>query len=47
MYLMNITTDICFDMNTLSQYLVEPIRVHLVAAKHMMRYLCWIIERGG
>jgi hypothetical protein len=26
-------------VNTLSQYLVEPKHVHLVAAKHVMRYL--------
>jgi hypothetical protein len=39
MYLTNTSTNICFAMNTLSQYLVEPRRVHLVAAKHVMRYL--------
>jgi hypothetical protein len=39
MYLMNTRQDICFDVNTLNQYLVEPKRVHLVAAKHVMRYL--------
>jgi hypothetical protein len=38
MYLMNTRSDICFDANTLSQYLVEPRRVHLVVAKHVMRY---------
>ena len=39
MYLTNTMHDICFAVNTLSQYLVEPIRVHLVAAKHVMRCL--------
>jgi hypothetical protein len=39
MYLTNTRPDICFVVNTLSQYLVEPRRVHLVAAKHVMRYL--------
>jgi hypothetical protein len=39
MYLTNTRPDICFAMNTLSQFLVEPRRVHLVAAKHVMRYL--------
>jgi hypothetical protein len=39
MYLTNTRPDICFAMNTLSQYLVEPRHVHLVAAKHVMRYL--------
>jgi hypothetical protein len=36
MYLTNIRPYICFAVNTLSQYLVEPRRVHLVAAKHVM-----------
>jgi hypothetical protein len=39
MYLTNTRLDICSVVNTLSQYLVEPSRVHLVAAKHVMRYL--------
>jgi hypothetical protein len=39
MYLTNTRPNICFAVNTLSQYLVEPRRVHLVAAKHVMRYL--------
>ena len=39
MYLTNARPDICFAVNTLSQYLVQPRQVHLVAAKHVMRYL--------
>jgi hypothetical protein len=39
MYLTNTRPDICFAVNTLSQYLVEPRRVHLAAAKHVMRCL--------
>jgi hypothetical protein len=35
--------DICF---SLSQYLVEPRRVHIVAAKHMMRYLKVTLDFG-
>jgi hypothetical protein len=35
MYSMNTRPDICFAVNTLSQFLVEPRRVHLVAAKHV------------
>jgi hypothetical protein len=46
MYLMNTRLDICFSMNTLSQFLVEPRRVHLVAAKHVMRYLKGTIDYG-
>ena len=37
MYLTNTRPDICFAVNTLSQYLVQPRWVHLVAAKHVMR----------
>ena len=33
-------------MNTLSQYLVQPRRVHLIAAKHVMRYLKGTIDFG-
>ena len=35
---------ICFVVNTLNKYLVEPRHVHLVAAKHVMRYLKGTIE---
>ena len=33
-------------MNTLSQFLAQPRRVHLVAAKHVMRYLKGTIDFG-
>ena len=46
MYLTNTRLDICFVVNTLSLYLVEPKRVHLVAAKHVMRYLKGTIGFG-
>jgi hypothetical protein len=46
MYLTNTRPDICFSMNTLSQVLVEPRRIHLVAAKHVMRYLKGTINCG-
>jgi hypothetical protein len=39
MYFTNMRLDICFVVNTLSQYMVEPRSVHLIAAKHVMRYL--------
>ena len=45
MYLTNTRLDICFAVNTLSQYLVQR-RVHLVSAKHVMRYLKGNIELG-
>jgi hypothetical protein len=46
MYLTNTRPDICFVVNTLSQFLVEPRRVHLVVAKHVMRYLKGTLEFG-
>jgi hypothetical protein len=46
MYLTNTRPYICFFVNTLSQFLVEPRHVHLVAAKHVMRYLKGIIDCG-
>jgi protein associated with RNAse G/E len=46
MYLKNTRPYICFVVNTLSQYLVEPRRVHLVVAKHPMRYLKGMLDYG-
>ena len=45
MYLTNTIPDICFAVNTLSQYLVQ-IWVHLVATKHVMRYMKGTIDLG-
>ena len=39
MYLVNTMLDICFVFKTLSQFMVEPRRVHWVASKHVPRYL--------
>ena len=46
MYLTNTRPDICFAVNTLSQYLVQPSWVHLIATKHVMRYLNGTIDFG-
>jgi hypothetical protein len=46
MYLTNTRPDICFAVNTLSQFLVEPKHVHLVAAKYVMRYLKGTLDYG-
>jgi len=46
MYLTNTRPDICFAVNTLSQYMVEPKHVHLIATKHVMRYLKGTIDYG-
>jgi hypothetical protein len=39
MYLTNTRPDICFAVNQLSQFMVEPTRVHWVVVKHVLRYL--------
>jgi hypothetical protein len=46
MYLKNTRPDICFAVKTLSQFLVEPRCVHLVATKHVMRYLKGTMDYG-
>ena len=46
MYLMNTREDICFAVNTLSQFLTDPRHVHLIAAKHILRYLRGTIDYG-
>jgi hypothetical protein len=46
MYLMNTRLDILFYMNTLNHYLVDPIHVHLVVAKHVMRYHNGTLDYG-
>ena len=39
MYLVNTRPDICYVVNALSQFMCEPKEIHLVAVKHIMRYL--------
>jgi hypothetical protein len=46
MYLVNIRPYICFVVNTLSPYMVEPRRVHLIAAKHALRYTAGSVDYG-
>jgi hypothetical protein len=36
----------CFSVNTLSQYMVDPRKVHWIAAKHILKYLKGTIEYG-
>ena len=45
-YLTNTRPDICFVVNTLSQLLIDMVSVHLVVAKHVLRYLKGIVEYG-
>ena len=37
MYLVNTRPDICFAVNTLSKFMVEPKRVHWAATRHIVR----------
>ena len=46
MYLMKTRPDICFSMNTLSQILTDMGHVHLIAAKHILRYLKGTVDYG-
>jgi hypothetical protein len=39
MYMVNTELDICFAVNTLSQFMVEPRLQHWVTTKHVLRYL--------
>ena len=46
MYLTNTRPDICFAVNTLSQFLTDLRNVHLIAAKHVLRYLRGTVDYG-
>ena len=46
MYLTNTRLDICFAMNTLSQFLTDLRNVHLIAAKNILRYLKDTMDYG-
>jgi hypothetical protein len=46
MYLVNTRPDICFVVNTLSQFMVDSRRVHWVATKHVLGYLYGTVDYG-
>ena len=46
MLLVNSRPDICFIVNTLSQFMVEPHHIHWIAAKNLLRYLRETINYG-
>ena len=46
MYMTNTRPDICFVVNTLSQFLIDSRNVHLIAAKHILRYLRGTVDYG-
>jgi hypothetical protein len=45
-YFKNTWPDICFVVNTVSQYMVDTKCVHLIVVKHVMRYLKGIVDYG-
>ena len=46
MYLVNTRPDISFAVNSLSQFMVDPWRVHWTATKHVLRYIRGTVEYG-
>jgi len=46
MYLVNSRLDIYFAVNTLSQFMVGPKRVHWTTTRHILRYLSGTVEHG-
>ena len=46
MYLVNTRPDISFAVNSLSQFMVDPRRVHWMAAKHILCYIKGTVEYG-
>jgi hypothetical protein len=46
MYLVNTRPNICFSVNMLSQFQVEPRQEHWIATKHILRYLHGTITYG-
>jgi hypothetical protein len=44
MYLVNTRANINFPVNYLSQFMVNPRRVHWIVAKHVFRYLRGTVE---
>ena len=45
-YLTNTRPNIFFAVNTLSQFLTDPRNVHLIVAKHILRYLKGTVDYG-
>jgi len=46
MYLVNTRLDICFTANTLSQFMVEPKRVHWAVARNILSYVRGTVRYG-
>eukprot|EP00253_Pinus_taeda_P032137 PITA_32137 len=45
-YLVNTKPNLCYAVNTLSEFMVEPKRVHWATTKHILRYVCGTINFG-
>jgi membrane-bound inhibitor of C-type lysozyme len=46
MYLVNTRPYICFAINTLSQFQVEPKHENWIVTKHVLRYICGTLNYG-
>ena len=46
MYLTNTRPDICFVVNTFSEFLIDPRHVHLIAVNHILSYLRGTVDYG-
>ncbi|XP_057860378.2 secreted RxLR effector protein 161-like [Cryptomeria japonica] len=46
MYLVNTRPDICYPINALSKFMCDPKEIHLMAVKHIMRYLQGTLNYG-
>ena len=46
MYLVNTMLEICYAVNTLSQFIVELKRAHWATTKHVLRYIQGTIDYG-
>jgi hypothetical protein len=46
MYLVHTRPDICYAVNALSQFMCEPKHIHMVAVKHILRYVRGTIAYG-
>ena len=46
MYLVNTRPNICYAVNTLSQFMVELKRAHWATAKHVLRYIQGTVDYG-
>jgi hypothetical protein len=46
MYLVNTGPDICYALNVLSQFMIQPRQTHWITTKHVLRYLQGTVGYG-